>query len=96
MRKPDAVAALARCSACQPHIRDRVYEFWKDKRKQQGKPSLRRLQVPSALPSSPLRSYFISPSVRRLKFWQAQTYTPDTCTLSLPVQLPVSHTRGTV
>eukprot|EP00892_Ulva_mutabilis_P004363 jgi/Ulvmu1/2299/UM013_0146.1 len=47
MRKPDAVAALARCSACQPHIRDRVYEFWREKRKNHGKPCLRRLQAPT-------------------------------------------------
>lgn len=53
MRKPDAVAALARCSACQAHIRDRVYEFWREKRKNQGRPSLRRLQV-ALTPSLPL------------------------------------------
>jgi hypothetical protein len=45
VNKSKAMAALARSSTCQPYIGDRVYEFWREKRKRTGKASLRRLQV---------------------------------------------------
>ena len=40
----DLMAATCRC---QEHILDKVYEYWKEKRKVQLKPSLRRLQAPT-------------------------------------------------
>jgi hypothetical protein len=45
LRKGEAMAVLARSCACLPYIRDRVFEFWKEKRKRAGKATLRRLQV---------------------------------------------------
>lgn len=48
LNKNEAMTVLAKSCACQPYIRDRVFEFWKEKRKRAGKASMRRLQVRNA------------------------------------------------
>ena len=45
LAKEAALDVLLDCSSCQPLLRNRVYEYWREKRKAQAKPSLRRLQV---------------------------------------------------
>lgn len=45
MSKAVALEQLHAMCRCQHHVIDRVYEYWKDKRKRTQRPSLRRLQV---------------------------------------------------
>jgi Tfp pilus assembly protein PilP len=57
LTKPHALDVLLDCSSCQHYLRNRVYEYWKEKRKTTAKPSLRRLQAPT--PESEPNPYLV-------------------------------------
>ena len=55
--KPHALDVLYECAACPQWLRNRVYEFWRDKRRRAAKPALRRLQAPT--PESEANPYLV-------------------------------------
>lgn len=47
MSREQAMEALTQVAASRQPVKDAVYQYWLDKRKQLGKPLLRRLQAPT-------------------------------------------------
>ena len=47
MSREQAMEALTQVAAVRQPVKDAIYQYWLDKRKQLGKPLLRRLQAPT-------------------------------------------------
>ena len=47
MTREQAMEALTQVAAARQPVKDAIYQYWLDKRKQLGKPLLRRLQAPT-------------------------------------------------
>lgn len=57
LRKQEALEVLTECAECQQYILVRAFDYWLEKRKNKGKPLLRRLQAPT--PESDANPYLV-------------------------------------
>ena len=101
MSREQAMEALTQVAAARQPVKDAVYHYWLDKRKQLGKPLLRRLQAPTnssdTNPHSCFRYVLLNASQQTLicnrccppyPFWSS-------CTAMSSLVVLYCHTRST-